>query len=209
MSRGKSRSKSSQRWLNEHHSDDYVRKSKEQSWRSRAVFKLLEIDERDRLIKPDMCVVELGAAPGGWTQYVARKLSPNGYLLAVDILAMDAVEDACILQADFTEDHALEQIREMLDGRAADLVLSDMAPNFTGQSAVDQPRSIYLAELALDMCEEFLAPGGNLLIKAFQGAGIEELTKNIRGKFASCKSRKPSASRPRSREIYLLAVNKR
>ncbi len=185
-----------------------MRKSREQSWRSRAVFKLSEIDERDRLIKPDMCVVELGAAPGGWTQYVASKLSSKGYLLAVDILEMDAVEDAHILQADFTESAAVDQIRDMLDGRPVDLVLSDMAPNFTGQSVVDQPRSIYLAELALDMCGEFLSPGGSFLVKTFQGSGIEQLSKDMRARFRSCKSRKPAASRPRSREVYLLARDK-
>lgn len=203
-----SRSKSSRRWLDEHHSDDYVKKSREQSWRSRAVFKLAEIDERDQLIKPDMCVIELGAAPGGWTQYVASKLSPKGFLLAVDILEMDPLPGAHVLEADFTEAEALEQIRTILNGRAADLVLSDMAPNFTGQSVVDQPRSIYLAELALDMCGEFLSPGGSLLMKAFQGAGIEQLNRDTKGVFASVKTRKPDASRPRSREVYILAKNK-
>lgn len=203
-----SRSKSSRRWLDEHHSDDFVIKSRQQNWRSRAVFKLAEIDERDRLIQPAMCVIELGAAPGGWTEYVASKLSPKGFLLAVDILEMDAVADATILQADFTENETLEQMRSILDGRTADLVLSDMAPNFTGQPVVDQPRSIYLAELALDMCEEFLAPGGSLLVKTFQGTGFEELNTAMRKAFASVKSRKPAASRPRSREVYILAKNK-
>ena len=143
-----SRSKSSRQWLNEHHSDDFVIRSRQQNWRSRAVYKLAEIDERDRLIRPNMCVIELGAAPGGWTQYVAGKLSDKGFLLALDILEMDSVAGATILEADFTEDEALDLIRTTLDGRSVDLVLSDMAPNFTGQPVVDQPRSIYLAELA-------------------------------------------------------------
>lgn len=203
-----SRSKSSQRWLDEHHSDDFVIKSRQQSWRSRAVYKLAEIDERDHLIKPNMCVIELGAAPGGWTQYVAGKVSGKGFLLAVDILEMDAVAGAVILQADFTESAALDQIRELLDGRTVDLVLSDMAPNFTGQPVVDQPRSMYLAELALEMCSEFLAPGGSLLVKTFQGSGFEELNREMRKQFAAVKSRKPAASRPRSREVYILAKNK-
>ncbi len=203
-----SRSKSSQRWLNEHHKDDFVIKSRLQNWRSRAVYKLAEIDERDRLLKPDMCIIELGAAPGGWTQYVAGKLSDKGFLLAVDILEMDTVAGATLLQADFTESEALDQIRELIDGRKVDLVLSDMAPNFTGQPVVDQPRSMYLAELALDMCNEFLAPGGNLLVKTFQGSGFEELNKDMRKQFAAVKSRKPSASRPRSREVYILAKSK-
>jgi 23S rRNA (uridine2552-2'-O)-methyltransferase len=200
-----SRSKSSRRWLKEHHSDDFVIKSRQQKWRSRAVYKLAEIDEKDRLIKPDSCVIELGAAPGGWSQYVVSKLSAKGFLLAVDILPMESIAGATIVQADFTEDEALEEIRRLLDGRQADLVLSDMAPNFTGQQVVDQPRSIYLAELALDMCSELLAPGGNLLTKTFQGAGFEELTRSMRGQFKTVKSRKPAASRARSREVYLLA----
>jgi len=203
-----SRSKSSRRWLDEHHSDDFVKKSREQAWRSRAVFKLAEIDERDKLIRPDMCVIELGAAPGGWTQYVAQKLSASGFLLAIDILEMNPLAGARILQADFTDETVLDQIRTILAGREVDLVLSDMAPNFTGQVAVDQPRSIYLAELALDMCREFLAPGGSLLMKAFQGAGIEQLNRDTRESFATVKSRKPAASRPRSREVYILAKGK-
>lgn len=200
-----SRSKSSKRWLKEHHGDDFVIKSRQQKWRSRAVYKLAEIDEKDRLIKPNSCVIELGAAPGGWSQYVVSKLSSNGFLLAVDILPMESIAGATILEADFTEDEALDEIRRILDGKQADLVLSDMAPNFTGQQVVDQPRSIYLAELALDMCNELLAPGGALLTKTFQGAGFEELTRSMRGQFKTVKSRKPAASRPRSREVYLLA----
>ena len=203
------RSKSSKRWLNEHHKDDFVRKSRQQSYRSRAVYKLAEIDERDRLIKPQMSVVELGAAPGGWTQYVAEKLSAKGSLIAVDILEMDPVTDACVLQGDFTEQETLDQIREALNGQLADLVLSDMAPNFSGQLAVDQPKSMYLAELALDMCNELLAPGGTLLVKTFQGAGFEEFNRSVRDAFADVKSRKPEASRPRSREVYILAKNRK
>jgi len=200
-----SRSKSSKRWLNEHHKDDFVRKSRLESYRSRSVYKLAEIDERDRLITPNMSIVELGAAPGGWTQYVSEKLSAKGALLAVDILPMDSVPGATIIEGDFTENETLEQIRTALAGRPADLVLSDMAPNFSGQVAVDQPRAMYLAELALDMCREFLAPGGSLLVKTFQGSGFEDLNRNMREQFDSVRSRKPAASRARSREVYLLA----
>ena len=204
-----SRSKSSKRWLNEHHADGYVRKSKLQSYRSRAVYKLSEIDERDKLISPGDCVIELGAAPGGWTQYIAQKLSAKGFLLAVDILPMDPIDGAHVLEADFTEQDTLAEIDAMLDGRRADLVLSDMAPNFTGQTAVDQPRSMYLVELALDMCGEYLRDGGSLLVKTFHGAGFEELNRELRSAFSVVKTRKPSASRQRSREVYLLAKGRR
>jgi len=204
-----SRSKSSKQWLTEHHKDDFVRKSRLDSYRSRAVYKLAEIDERDRLIAPKMLVVELGAAPGGWSQYVAEKLSAEGSLVAVDILAMDTVPGATILTGDFTEEATLEQIRVALDGRMADLVLSDMAPNFSGQPAVDQPRAMYLAELALDMCKELLAPGGSLLVKTFQGAGFEEYLRDVRSTFGVVKSRKPAASRSRSREVYIVAKTRK
>lgn len=173
------------------------------------MYKLSEMDEQDRLIAPNHCVIELGAAPGGWTQYVAQKLSAKGFLLAVDILPMDPVEGAHVLEADFTEDETLDQMRNILNGRQADLVLSDMAPNFTGQPAVDQPRSMYLVELALDMCGEFLRDGGTLLAKTFQGAGFEELNRELRSAFDVVKTRKPSASRQRSREVYLLAKGRR
>lgn len=204
-----SRSKSSKRWLNEHHKDDFVRKSRLESYRSRAVYKLAEIDQRDRLITPKMAIVELGAAPGGWSQYVAEKLSPQGTLVAVDILAMDAVPGATTLQGDFTEEDTLELIRQELDGQLADLVLSDMAPNFSGQPAVDQPRAMYLAELVLDMCKELLAPGGNMLVKTFQGAGFDEYIRDVRANFNVVKSRKPQASRARSREVYILAKSRK
>ncbi len=204
-----SRSKSSKRWLNEHHKDDFVRKSRLQSYRSRAVYKLAEIDQRDQLITSKMSVVELGAAPGGWSQYVAERLSPQGSLLAVDILPMDAIPDATIITGDFTEDETLEQIKQTLNGKPADLVLSDMAPNFSGQPAVDQPRAMYLAELALDMCRELLAPDGDFLVKTFQGAGFEEYLKDVRQTFAVVKSRKPEASRSRSREVYILAKSRK
>ncbi len=156
-----------------------------------------------------MSIVELGAAPGGWTQYLAEKLSAKGSLVAVDILAMDYVTDATIIQGDFTELETLEQIRQVLNGKPADLVLSDMAPNFSGQPAVDQPRAMYLAELALDMCNELLAPGGCMLVKTFHGSGFEELMRDVRALFTDVKTRKPEASRSRSREVYILAKNRK
>ena len=195
--------------IRDSHKDDFVRKSRLQSYRSRAVYKLAEIDRRDQLITPNMTVVELGAAPGGWSQYVAEKLSPQGLLVAVDILAMDAVPGATILQGDFTEENTLDQIRQSLDKQVADLVLSDMAPNFSGQTAVDQPRAMYLAELALDMCKELLAPGGSMLVKTFHGAGFEEYIRDVRATFEVVKSRKPQASRSRSREVYILAKSRK
>jgi len=165
--------------LNEHHKDDFVRKSRLESYRSRAVYKLAEIDQRDHLIKPAMSVVELGAAPGGWTQYVAEKLSPQGSLVAVDILAMDSVPGATILQGDFIENETLDQIRATLDGQLAGLV------------------------------NELLAPGGDFLVKTFQGVGFEAFIRDVRSTFEVVKSRKPEASRPRSREVYILAKSRK
>jgi len=204
-----SRSKSSRRWLAEHHKDSFVQQSKLDSYRSRAVYKLAEIDERDRLISPAICVLDLGAAPGGWTQYVARKLSGKGKLVAVDILEMDPVTDVTVIQGDFTEVETLQRIRDELDGRQVDLVLSDMAPNFSGQEAVDQPRAMYLSELALDVCQEMLTPGGNFLCKVFQGRGFDEFVRQVRQGFGEVKTRKPAASRPRSREVYILAKGRK
>jgi len=198
------RSKSSQRWLREHHSDTFVRKSKAEAVRSRAVYKLEEIDQRDHLLASGMQVLELGAAPGGWTEYAVKRVGPRGSVLAVDILPMAPVDGAQILQGDFTEQVVLDEILRVLAGRAVDLVLSDMAPNFSGQSAVDQPRAIYLAELALDMCEELSPKPNAMLIKAFQGRGFDELLARMRGVFPKVASRKPAASRARSREVYLL-----
>ena len=200
-----SRSKSSERWLAEHFADKYVKQSHQLAVRSRAAFKLIEIDKRDRLLKPGLRVIELGAAPGGWTQYISEKVGPTGDVLAVDILEMEAVEGVPVMCADFTADEALEAIRSHFSDQKVDLVLSDMAPNFTGQPVVDQPRLMYLAELALDMCEEFLAPHGRVLVKTFQGAGFEELMHNFRQQFKVVKTRKPDASRARSREVYILA----
>ncbi|WP_024326959.1 23S rRNA (uridine(2552)-2'-O)-methyltransferase RlmE [Thioalkalivibrio sp. AKL19] len=199
------RSRSSQRWLKEHFDDPYVQRAQQEGYRGRAVYKLQEIDERDRLLKPGMRVVDLGAAPGGWTQYAAQKIGRKGVLVATDILPMDPVPGAAIVTGDFREDTVLDAILAALGGEPADLVLSDMAPNLTGTDAVDQPRSIHLCELALELATQILNPRGAFLVKLFQGEGSDAYLAEVRRRFGSVKVRKPKASRPRSREVYVLA----
>ena len=199
------RSRGSQRWLKEHFNDPYVREAQRRGLRSRAVFKLEEIDERDQLLSRGQCVVDLGAAPGGWSAYAASKVGPSGRVVAIDLLEMPPVPNVTFVQADFSRDEGLAQLDAALAGSGVDLVMSDMAPNLSGQKAVDQPRSMFLAELALDFCQERLNPGGGLLVKVFQGQGFDELLKAMRERFAKVQSRKPEASRNRSREVYLLA----
>jgi 23S rRNA (uridine2552-2'-O)-methyltransferase len=203
----KKRSKSSSRWLDEHEKDEYVKKARLEGWRSRAVYKLSEVQDREKLIKPGMTVVDLGAAPGGWSQYVSHILNGRGRVIALDILDMDAIAGVEFIQGDFTDNDGLEQLLARLGDDRADLVLSDMAPNMSGMSAVDQPRAMYLAELALDLADTVLAPGGAMYVKLFQGEGFDEYLLNVRKRFASVRVRKPGASRPRSREVYLLARN--
>ncbi len=199
------RSRSSQRWLKEHFDDPYVQRAQQEGYRGRAVYKLQEIDERDRLLKPGMRVVDLGAAPGGWTQYAARKIGRKGVLVASDILPMDPVPGAEIVIGDFREDAVLDAILASLGDEGADLVLSDMAPNLTGTDAVDLPRSIHLCELALDLAMRVLNPQGAFLVKLFQGEGSDAYLVEVRRRFRTVKVRKPKASRPRSREVYVLA----
>jgi 23S rRNA (uridine2552-2'-O)-methyltransferase len=201
------RSKSSGRWLAEHESDDYVKRARTEGWRSRAVFKLEEIDKRDRLIKPGMVVVDLGAAPGAWSQYARHRVGRKGRVIALDILPMDPLPEVEFIQADFGEDEALEALRAALGDDKVDLVLSDIAPNMSGVAAVDQPRSMYLAELALEFAREALRPGGDFLCKVFHGEGFEAFMAEARRSFSSVRTRKPGASRPRSREVYVLARN--
>jgi 23S rRNA (uridine2552-2'-O)-methyltransferase len=198
------RSKSSGSWLKEHFSDPYVKKAQEEGWRSRAAYKLAEIDRKDGLLKAGMRIVDLGAAPGGWSQYAAQKLQGRGQVVALDILPMDALLDVTVLQADFRETEALDQLREVLSDEPVDLVLSDMAPNMSGQDSTDQARAMYLAELALDFVDEVLRPGGTFLTKVFQGVGFDDYLRAMRERFDRVASRKPDASRARSREIYLL-----
>ncbi|HHH40079.1 MAG TPA: 23S rRNA (uridine(2552)-2'-O)-methyltransferase RlmE [Sedimenticola sp.] len=201
------KSNSSRRWLERHFNDAYVKRAQKEGYRSRAAYKLLEIQARDRLLRPGQAVVDLGAAPGGWSQVAQRIVGPKGKVIALDILPMEPVPGVDFIQGDFREDAPLQALQAALNGRAVDLVLSDMAPNITGVNAVDQPRSIYLCELALQFAREALRPGGGFLVKVFQGEGFDPFLRDLRGTFGRVVTRKPKASRPRSREVYLLAGN--
>ncbi|HNR91483.1 MAG TPA: 23S rRNA (uridine(2552)-2'-O)-methyltransferase RlmE [Dokdonella sp.] len=203
------RSKSSSRWLQEHFSDPFVKKAQAEGWRSRAVFKLDEILERDALLKPGMVVVDLGAAPGGWSQMVRERLGDAGRIVALDVLPMQGIGGVEFIQGDFREDEAVRQLDAALGGAAVDLVLSDMAPNMSGVSAVDQDRSMHLAELAEEFADAHLRKGGAFLAKLFQGQGFDEYVRRLRGKYARVSIRKPKASRARSNEVYALATGKR
>ncbi len=199
------RSKSSQRWLQEHNRDQYVKRSQQEGYRSRASYKLIELDNKDRLFKPCMTVVDLGAAPGGWSQVAAKLVGNKGRVVASDILPMDSIADVDFVQGDFTEESVLNEIFDVLGGDRADLVISDMAPNMSGMRAVDQPKAMYLVELALDLACQILKPGGDFVAKVFHGEGFDELLHQVRGRFERVVTRKPDASRPRSREVYLVA----
>ncbi len=200
-----SRTKSSKRWLQEHFADSYVKKAQAEGYRSRAVYKLKEVNEKESLLRPGMTVVDLGAAPGGWTQYVSEQLQGRGYIVALDILSMDNLPDVHFIQGDFREDSIFEELIKLIPVRGLDLLLSDMAPNMSGSAAIDIPRAMYLVELAFDFAEKMLKPGGSMLVKIFHGAGFDELVKKARGSFEKVVIRKPSASRSRSKETYLLA----
>ena len=204
-----SRTKSSRRWLDRQHTDPYVRQAQQDGFRSRAAYKLLEIQERDRILGPGMRVVDLGAAPGSWSQIAARLAGPQGRVIALDLLDMEPIAGVQVMQGDFREPEVLDALRVELGGAALDLVLSDMAPNISGMSAVDLPRTIYLLELALDLARETLKPGGGLVVKAFQGEGFDGFLRALRAEFAQVASRKPKSSRPESREIYLVAKGRR
>ncbi|MDF1766680.1 MAG: 23S rRNA (uridine(2552)-2'-O)-methyltransferase RlmE [Gammaproteobacteria bacterium] len=198
-------SKTSKGWLKEHFDDEYVRRSQEDGLRSRASYKLLEIQEKDGLIERGMTVVDLGAAPGGWSQVAADLVGDNGRVVASDILPIDSLAGVEFLQGDFTEQAVLDQLLEMLPAAGADLVMSDMAPNMSGMRDIDQPRVMYLAELALDLARSVLRPGAYFLVKVFHGEGLREFEAQLKADFATLKVRKPKASRARSSEIYLLA----
>ncbi|MBS98669.1 MAG: 23S rRNA (uridine(2552)-2'-O)-methyltransferase RlmE [Oceanospirillaceae bacterium] len=198
------KSKSSGRWLKEHFDDQYVKRSKESGYRSRASFKLLEIDQKDRLLKAGSTIVDLGAAPGGWSQVAAEIVGDSGRVVASDILPMDPLAGVDFVQGDFTEESVLNEILAVMGDSRADLVISDMAPNMSGNAAIDQPAAMYLVELALELAREVLKPGGNFLVKVFQGEGFDAYLKEMRASFASVSTRKPDASRARSREVYLL-----
>lgn len=203
------RSKSSQAWLKEHFQDPYVKMAQLQGYRSRAAFKLLEIQERDRLIRPGMHIVDLGAAPGGWSQVVSQLLKGHGQIVALDLLAMPALDKVTFLQGDFREEATLAQLQQHLHHSPLDLVLSDMAPNMSGMDTVDQAKVMYLAECALDFCRQCLKTDGDFLVKVFQGSGFDDYLKTLRQCFAKVVIRKPKASRPRSPEVYLLARGKK
>ena len=201
-----SRSKSSSRWLREHFDDVYVKRAQAEGARSRAVYKLEELIERDRLLKPGISVVDLGSAPGGWSQLVRQRLGDTGKVVALDILPMQGIAGVDFLQGDFREEAVLAQLETMLEGQKVDLVLSDMAPNMSGVALADQIRAMDLADLALDFSRNWLKPGGSFLIKLFQGAGFDEYLRTLRAEFSRVTMRKPKASRARSREVYALAT---
>jgi len=210
------RSKSSKRWLSEHFDDHYVKLAQQQGLRSRSAFKLQEIQEKYHLIQPGMCIVDLGAAPGGWSQVAMRQISgggesngarngDQGRVIALDILSMAPIEGVKIIQGDFRDDQPLKKLEDVLDGLEIDLVMSDMAPNMSGIAAADQAGAMHLAELALDFALAHLKPGGNFLVKIFQGEGFDSFVGSVRKPFERLRIVKPAASRPRSREVYLVA----
>ena len=202
------RSKSSQRWLKEHFSDPFVKKAQAEGLRSRAAYKLEELVDRDRLLRPGMAVVDLGAAPGGWSQWVRQALGDSGRVVALDILDMPPLAGVEFLQGDFREDGVLSALETLLAGQPVDLVLSDMAPNKSGMDAVDQPRAMHLAELAMEFADQHLRPGGTFLIKLFQGVGFDDYVRGLRRRYEKVAIRKPAASRKRSPEVYALAQGK-
>jgi 23S rRNA (uridine2552-2'-O)-methyltransferase len=195
--------------MDEHVEDEFVRRAKQEGWRSRAVYKLMEIQEKDRVLKPNMTVVDLGAAPGAWSQFAVNLVGRRGRVVAVDILPMDPIAGVDFIQGDFREPETLDALEAALGDTAPGLVMSDMAPNISGMATVDQPRAMYLAELALDFARARLAPGGALVTKVFQGEGSDALVREARRDFGTVRMRKPKASRERSREFYLVAGNYR
>jgi 23S rRNA (uridine2552-2'-O)-methyltransferase len=200
---------SSQAWLQEHRNDPYVQRAQRDGYRSRACYKLLELQDKDKLIRPGMTVVDLGSAPGGWSQVAAELVGHNGRVIASDILYMDGLAGVEFIKGDFTEELVFEQIVAAIGGVPVDLVVSDMAPNMSGMSAMDQPRSMYLVELALDMARSVLSPGGSFVTKIFQGEGFDSFIGDARSSFSRVLTRKPQASRPRSKEVYLVAKDYR
>lgn len=199
------RSKTSASWLKEHFDDRYVQRSRDDGYRSRASYKLLELNEKDKLFRSGMTVVDLGAAPGGWSQVAIEKVGENGVVIASDILEMEPIADVTFIQGDFTEEAVYDEIMASIGGRPVDMVISDMAPNLSGMSAMDQPRGMYLVELALDLASRTLKKDGVFLAKVFQGEGFDAYLKQLKEQFKTVITRKPDASRARSREVYLLA----
>ncbi|NQV87717.1 MAG: RlmE family RNA methyltransferase [Woeseiaceae bacterium] len=200
-------SRTSRSWLDRQERDPYVLKARRDGWRSRAVYKLEQIDDKERFLRPDMVCVDVGSAPGSWSQYVSKKLKGRARILAVDILPMDSLPDVEFIQGDFQDEAVFEQLLQSIGAAGADLVMSDIAPNSTGTRVVDQPRAMYLVELALDLARRILKPGGSFVCKVFQGEGIDEFVIDARRSFKRVKVIKPKASRASSREVYLVARN--
>jgi 23S rRNA (uridine2552-2'-O)-methyltransferase len=203
------RTKTSKAWMQEHVNDPYVKLAQKEGYRARAAYKLLEIDDKDRLIKPGMVVVDLGSTPGSWSQVAIQRLKGNGRVIALDLLPMVGIPGVEFIQGDFREDEILAQLEEKLNGQQIDLVISDMAPNISGISSVDQPNAVYLTELAVDFSLKWLKPEGNFLVKVFVGSGFEEIVKIMRDSFEKVVTRKPKASRDRSTEVYLLGLKRK
>lgn len=203
------RTKTSKAWMQEHVNDPYVKLAQKDGYRARAAYKLIEIDDKDRLIKPGMVVVDLGSTPGSWSQVAIQRLKNNGRVIALDLLPMIGIPGVEFIQGDFREDEILEQLEEKLNGQQIDLVISDMAPNISGISSVDQPNAVYLTELAVDFSLKWLKPEGNFLVKVFIGSGFEEIVKVMRDSFEKVVTRKPKASRDRSTEVYLLGLKRK
>jgi 23S rRNA (uridine2552-2'-O)-methyltransferase len=203
------RTKTSKAWMQEHVNDPYVKLAQKDGYRARAAYKLLEIDDKDRLIKPGMVVVDLGSTPGSWSQVAIQRLKGNGRVIALDLLPMVGIPGVEFIQGDFREDEILAQLEEKLNGQQIDLVISDMAPNISGISSVDQPNAVYLTELAVDFSLKWLKPEGNFLVKVFVGSGFEEIVKIMRDSFEKVVTRKPKASRDRSTEVYLLGLKRK
>jgi 23S rRNA (uridine2552-2'-O)-methyltransferase len=203
------RSKSSSRWLQEHFDDPYVLQAQKEGWRSRAIYKLKEIDEKDKLFKPGLVVVDLGAAPGGWSQWAAQQVGETGQVFALDILPVEPYAGVTFVQGDFRDDEVYQSFLDALAGREVDLVMSDMAPNMSGNKGIDIPKAMHLVELTIELADQVLKPGGTILMKVFQGEGFDQLLQTLRQGYQKVLSRKPKASRPRSKEIYILGVGKK
>ncbi len=199
------RSKSSNQWMQEHFDDEYVKKAQAMGYRSRSTFKLVEIQQKDKIIKSGMNIIDLGAAPGGWSDYARKIVGKKNKVIGLDLLAIDPIEGVDFIQGDFRENDILDELMRVLDGAPVDLLMSDMAPNISGNKEMDQPRSIYLAELALDTAQTVLTNGGTFLIKMFQGVGFDEYKIEVAKCFSTVVIRKPKSSRPRSKEVYILA----
>jgi 23S rRNA (uridine2552-2'-O)-methyltransferase len=203
------RTKTSKAWMQEHLNDPYVKLAQKEGYRARAAYKLIEIDDKDRLIKPGMVIVDLGSTPGSWSQVAVQRIKGQGRVVALDILPMVGIPGVDFIQGDFREDEVLIELEEMLHGQKVDLVISDMAPNISGMSSVDQPNAAYLTELAVDFSLKWLKPEGNFLVKVFMGSGFEEIMQIMRDSFDKVITRKPKASRDRSTEVYLLGLKRK